>query len=96
VVPGGSSGYTISAARTEVWSNEIEVAFGYDLFDDLMDQTYPFACSEFLWKGVTLYRHWKYHGCWFTDRNESEVSSTGEGIISVNASIMFVNRQRLT
>jgi len=95
IVPGNNEGYTISMARTEVWDQEIEIEFGYDLFDDLMDQTFPFEGREFLFKGSAVYRQWLYAGCWFTDRNESEVAAQGDGIISVNASIQFVNRSRL-
>jgi hypothetical protein len=94
-VPGRSTGYTISIARTEMWEQEIEIEFGYNLFTDLMDQTYPFQSNEFLFKGSAVYRQWAYKGCWFTARDESEVSAEGNGVITVNGEVTYVSRVRL-
>lgn len=96
IVPAISSGYTISMARVEVWFQELEIALGFPaVWDDLSDQDRPFTVYEYLFRGPSLYRVWRYAGCWFTDRNEAEVSAEGDGKVIVNATIMYVQRTRI-
>lgn len=94
-VPGTSQGYTISMTRTELWDDEIELSFGFDLFTDLADQTRPFKCDEYLFRGASTYRHWQYSGCWFQDRNLEGYQAEGEAAIRVSATLLYVSRQRL-
>lgn len=92
-IPGGSSGYTVSSARNELWDDEYEMALGYDLFEDLTDQTRPFKIREYLFKGANnAYRIWEYSGCWMTEKNIEGFSSDGDGAIKLTASITFVRR----
>lgn len=97
VVPGGSSGYTASLSRSEMWDDELEISCGFDeVFTDLMDQRRPFSISEVLFKGTDLYRSWKYPGCWFTDKNNDGFDSEGGmPTIKISASIIFCGRIKI-
>jgi len=95
IVPGRSTGYTIAVGRTEVWFQELEIALGYPaVWDDLSDQDRPFTIFEYLFRGSTLYRVWRYAGCWFQDRNEAEYSAEGDGRVTLTATILYVQRTR--
>ena len=94
-VPGPSRGYTISFSRTEMWDDEVEISFGFNLFTDLADQTRPFKCNEYLFRGNRTYRKWEYTGCWFQDRNIEGYNSDGEAAIRVSATLLYVARNRL-
>jgi hypothetical protein len=95
LVPGVASDFNVAFARVELWNEELEIALGYtgNVWSDLTDQTRPFTIDEFLYRGTSLYRHWRYRGCWFTDRNEGEADSQGDGIYMVNATVSFIQRQ---
>ncbi len=95
IVPGRSTGYTVAFTRVEVWFQELEIALGYPaLWDDLSDQDRAFTCFEYLFRGSTLYRVWRYAGCWFQDRNEDAQTADGDGIFRTNATMMYVQRTR--
>lgn len=95
IVPAIAEGYTISFTRVEIWSQELELTLGYPaVWDDLADQDRPFTVNEYLFRGNTLYRVWRYSGCWFTDRNESEMAADGDGIVRATCSLMYVQRSR--
>ena len=94
-VPGPSRGYTISATRNEMWDDELEVAMGDTLYDDLADQVRPQVIDEFLFKGEALYRRWRYTGGWFTDRNVEGFSADGDFIVRISANFTYVSRSRL-
>lgn len=95
IVPGPSRGYTISATRNEMWDNEIEVAMGDELYDDLADQTSPKVVDEYLFKGNALYRCWRYTGCWFTERNVEGFQADGDYMVRISANLMYVSRRRV-
>lgn len=95
IVPGRSTGYEVAFTRVEVWFQEIELALGYpDVWNDLSDQDRPFTTFEYLFRGTTLYRVWRYAGCWLTARNESEQSAEGDGKFVADCTMMYVQRQR--
>jgi hypothetical protein len=95
IVPGQSTGYTIAFTHVEVWSQEIELKLGYaSVWDDLADQDRPFTVFEYLFRGDTLYRVWRYAGCWFSDRNEDAQTADGDGIFRANCTLMYVQRTR--
>jgi len=95
IVPGRSTGYTIALTRVEVWFQELELTLGYPaVWNDLSDQDRPFTVFEYLFRGPTLYRVWRYAGCWFQDRNEDAQTSDGDGIFKCNATLMYVQRTR--
>jgi hypothetical protein len=95
-VPGRVEGFTIAVTRVEVWNQELEIALGYGaVFDNLMDQDRPFEVLEYLFRGQSLYRVWKYSGCWFQDKNEDAQTADGDGIFRVTATVAYVNRVRV-
>jgi len=105
-VPGKTSGFSITIARTELWNDELE-HYVDDTFNPgnlmttLMDQVRPFQIQEVLHKGNgTLgtspahYKTWTYKGCWFTEKNLNAQEAQGDGQISVNATIAYVSRSQ--
>jgi len=97
-VPGISEGFNIAFTKTEVWQQELEIAFGLSAnpWTSLSEQTAPFEAKEYLFRGLDVYRTWVYNGCWFTEKNPNAWSSTGDGIIEVGCNMIYVNRQRTT
>jgi hypothetical protein len=95
-VPGKATGFTIAMVRTEVWRDELELAMGFaSVFDDLMDQTLPFECYEYLFRNNQLDKEWLYSGCWFQERNEDAQTSDGDAMFRVNATLAYVYRTRV-
>lgn len=99
ITPGFNSTYSVSMTRVEVWQKEAEVVFGLttadEVFEDLMDQDRPFSVDEVLMRGSTLYRHWKYRGCWFTNLNTNGFETEGgDTRIVRTGEFMFVRRSR--
>lgn len=95
-VPGRSTGFNMSITRTEVWFEELEIAFGFPaVFNNLCDQTRPFTVYEYLFRGTALYRVWQYSGCWFTDKNPNSIEAEGDGKEEVTAQINYVSRIRI-
>ncbi len=95
-VPSVAEGFTIAMARTEIWGEELEVAIGQvssgNIWDDLTSQTRPFTIDERIYRGTTPYRHWKYTGCWFKEKNEEAVDAQGDGIYVVSCTIAYIQR----
>lgn len=99
ITPGSSSGYTVSVTRCEVWEKEAEVAFGLtdkdEVFEDLIDQDRPFRTDEVLIRNTSVYRHWRYLGCWFTDLNPNGYEAEGgDTRIVRTGNFQFVRRSR--
>ncbi len=93
-VPGKSTGYTIAVTRAEVWSSEMELAFGFaTVFDDLIDQTKPFTVREFWLKGSASYHTITYNGCWFTEKNIDALTVDGDGVTKISANLAYVSRK---
>ena len=99
LTPATNTGYTVSMTRVEVWKSEAEVAFGLTdsdaVYEDLMDQDRPFTADEVLMRGTSLYRHWRYMGCWFTNLNPNGFEAEGgDTRIVRTGEFMFVRRAR--
>lgn len=99
LTPATNTGYSVSMSRVEVWEQEAEVAFGLttsdSVFEDLMDQDRPFRADEVLLRNTTLYRHWRYRGCWFTNLNPNGYEAeAGDVRITRTGEFMFVRRSR--
>jgi hypothetical protein len=96
-VPGRSEGYNITATVAELWNREIEVQLGLvaprSQMVDLIDQTAPFTCREFWFRGNDIYRVWTYRGCWFTNRNEENYTSDGNARVISAFEFNYVARQ---
>jgi len=93
-VPGKATGYTIAVTRAELWNAEMERAFaGADeLFDDLIDQNFSFSIKEFWIRGDASYNIWTYTGCWFTSKNYDAITSDGDGVTRISATIAYVSK----
>jgi len=100
-VPGKATGFTIAVTRAEVWSAEMERAFFNSakpattttgLYNDLIDQTKPFKVQEFWIRGDADYLVWTYNGCWFTNKNQDAITSDGDGVTRINATIAYVSK----
>lgn len=95
IVPGRATGFNITWTRSEVWTQELELALGYQaLWSNLTDQTRPFTANEMLFRGANAYRTWTYYGCWFTEKNPNEWSSEGNGIMQVSCNMAYVSRKK--
>jgi len=93
-IPGKATGFTIAVTRAEVWKSEMELALGYGaLFDDLVDQNKPFVIREFWLRGIVTAQIWEYTGCWFTNKNMDAITSDGDGITKISATIAYVSRK---
>jgi len=95
-IPGKATGFTIAVTRAEVWNSEMEIAFGFaSTFHDLIDQTRPFTVKEFWIRGNTgKYQTWDYKGCWFTGKNMDAITSDGDGVTKISATLAYVSRFR--
>lgn len=95
-IPGKATGYTIAIARAEVWNSEMEIAFGFSrTFNDLIDQARPFSLSEYWIKGTAgTSQIWEYKGCWFTGKNMDAITSDGDGVTKISATLAYVSRNR--
>lgn len=96
-IPGKTTGFSVAITRAEVWNSEMEKAFGFTaLFDDLIDQTRPFSVKEYWIKGNSGYSQiWEYKGCWFTGKNIDAITSDGDGVTKVSASLAYVSRHKI-
>ena len=97
MVPGisGDDSYKIAVERTEVWSNELERAFGFEAtFLDLCDQTTPFSMEERLYRGTTAYQTFIYTGCWFDTHGIQAFTADGDAIVKTNASVTYTSRRK--
>lgn len=94
IVPAINEGYTITANRTEVWGEELEKACGYSqVFEDLIDQTFPFSAQELWKKGKDNYRVTNYHGCWFTGTELDGWDVTGgDAMVKRTVGITFCSK----
>lgn len=93
-VPGKATGFTVAVTRAEVWASEMEKAFGFsNLFDDLIDQDKPFSIREFWLRGFNVAQIWEYTGCWFTNKNMDAISSDGDGVTKISATLAYVSRK---
>jgi hypothetical protein len=99
-VPSRSTGFGIAATVAELWSGEIEVQLGMkapgDQLANLIQQVKPFTADEWWFRGVSMYRIWRYKGCWLTDRDESDYRADGDARVVTNFSFNYVSRQLLS
>jgi hypothetical protein len=96
LVPGKANTFTLAYGRAEVWNEEVEVALGEDdVYTLLTNQNAPFAIDEVYLRGTTLYRQFRYLGCWFSSKSTDAYSGEGTGVIQISGDITFVNRIRL-
>lgn len=95
-VPGRATGFNITFTRSEVWTQELELALGYRaLWSNLTDQTYPFTSYEYLFRGSTPYRTWLYSGCWFKGKTPNSWDAEGSGVVEVSCELAYVSRKKV-
>lgn len=96
-VPGQEENFALAFARAEVWGEEMERAVGFnDVFTLLVNQNRPFIVDEVYKRGNSVYRKYRYLGCWFTSKSQQPFQSEGgDSVIRINGEIAFVNRQKL-
>jgi hypothetical protein len=95
-VPGKSTGFTVSYAKTEAWGQEFELALGFgSVFQTLSDQTRPFTIQEYLFKGVDPYRVFQLSGCWLKTKNPEAWTADGNYVYKISGSIAYVSRIRV-
>lgn len=91
-VPGNVSGMQVDVRRYDVYTLQMENAFGTPSLHMLSNQRNAFYVIE-SWlspNNVSNYYNW-YQGCWFSDLGRT-VSSTGDRIINVNATMQYTRR----
>ena len=100
-VPGNTTGMTISVDRYDLWTSQMERAFGTTSLDMLSnDPGDPNTTGLF-----TLRERWatpnnanryaiQYEGCWFTKIGRT-FSSTDNRIVNVSATIIYTCRTRV-
>lgn len=97
-VPGNGQNYSLTCTRTELWGNELEVAFGMDFFVDLVAQQEPFSVDEAWFQGdLTRAPYMKFHysTCWFAEKNQAQFGAEGDAKVTIDATINFVARTRV-
>lgn len=96
IVPGVVGEYKATAGRVEVWGEEFEKACGYTkVFEDMLDQTFPFSITEMWRKGNKPYRISNYHGCWFDQKEHDSWTADGTAQVMLNVSLSFVSKSIL-
>jgi len=94
-IPGKATGFTIAVTRAEVWNAEMEIAFGFsNQFNDLLDQDRPFKVKEYWLKGSSSVQIWEYRGCWFQSKNVDAVTSDGDGVARISATLAYVSHNK--
>lgn len=92
-IPGKANTFTVAYGRAEVWGEELERAFGSaDVYTLLINQNSPFVIDEVYARGLSIYRQYRYLGCWFSSKSVDAFSSEGDGVIKISGDITFVNR----
>ena len=101
-VPGNISGMTIDVRRYDVYTMQMEQAFGTaDLtmlsaqdtaFDAIETWKFPAQLGEFGGSPGPGYFN-RYRGCWFSDLGRT-IESTGDRIINVNATLQYTRKER--
>lgn len=98
VMPGVSTGFSLSFVRVELWGQEIETVLqgGGTPYNVLNDQVRPVQLYEYLQKGGSDYMVWTYKGCWFTGKNHDNYTADGDGIIRVNCDLVYIRRELIS
>ena len=105
-VPGNISGQTITVQRYDIYTQQMEQAFGdFDLQMLSADPGNPNGGTGHV---LTIREFWLmpesasvssynvlYHGCWFS-RIGRTLSATDDRIVNVNASIEYTRKERVS
>jgi len=94
-VPGNVSGMQIDVRRYDIYTLQMELAFGTPDLHMLSNQRNAFNVIE-SWLSANNIRNYfnHYQGCWFSDLGRT-ISATGDRTINVNATLQYTRRDRV-
>lgn len=93
-VPGNVSGMTIEVQRYDIYTTQMEEAFGTPLLTMLSNQRNAFHVTETWTRPDNTNYTEQYSGCWFSNLGRT-IQSTGDRIVSVSATLEYTHRSRL-
>ncbi|APU88887.1 hypothetical protein Rctr197k_067 [Virus Rctr197k] len=91
-VPGNVSGMQVDVRRYDIYTLQMEQAFGTPNLHMLSNQRNAFNIVE-SWLSPNNAKNYfnHYQGCWFSDLGRT-ISATGDRIINVNATLQYTRR----
>lgn len=91
-VPGNISGMEIAIRRYDIYTTQMEVAFGTDDLAMLSRQFEPFSVRE-SWTSPEGANNYSaiYDGCWFSDLGRT-LDSKGDRIVNVSATLQYTRK----
>lgn len=93
-VPGNVSGMTIEVQRYDLYTLQMEQAFGTPDLSMLSTQVSSFIVRETWVKPNNANNYfYEYRGCWFSNIGRT-IQSTGDRIVNVNATLHYTRRER--
>ena len=94
-VPGNIGGLTIGVNRYDLFASVMEQVWGANFdIQMLTDQTQSISVRERWLNPETPNISYLYTGCWFTSLGRNH-SAQGDRITKVNASLMYVRKERV-
>jgi hypothetical protein len=94
-VPGNISGMTMDVQRYDIYTRQMELAFGTPDLTMLSNQSVAFEVREqWLSPGGTDNYAMLYRGCWFSDVGRT-LSSTGDRLVNVRATLHYTRKERV-
>ena len=95
-VPANVRNMRIAVQRYDLYTAQMETAFGTTELEMLARQDRPFKLREF-WSTPNGQFDFTYiyYGCWFNNLGRTH-SASGDRIVKVAASIMFTRRRKIT
>jgi hypothetical protein len=93
-VPGNVSGMQIDVRRYDIYTTQMEIAFGTPDLTMLSNQRNAFHVLESWTKPDNINNYVNlYQGCWFSDLGRT-MESTGDRTVNVNATLQYTHRLR--
>lgn len=93
-VPGNVSGMQIEVRRYDIYTEQMEIAFGTPDITMLSAQTTAFDVQELWTRPSNTGRYFiLYLGCWFSNIGRT-ITSTGDRVVNVNATLDYTHRRR--
>lgn len=94
-VPGNVSGMQVEVRRYDIYTQQMEQAFGTPDITMLSSQKTAFEVRE-AWNviaGVQSYAN-VYRGCWFSDLGRT-LTATGDRTVNVSATLQYTHKDRI-
>ena len=93
-MPGNVTGLTISISRYDVYTLQMERAFGTADLTMLSRQSEPFSVIESWTAPDGSQERYIYDGCWFTSLGRG-LRSDGDRLVNVNATLMYTKKMKV-